>query len=94
MEYPAQAQGMYGPAVYSPQPHHGYAQSPGFGFGFIDNDGRSQEVGYSKVVEPVIASPSTAYSPEEKVPQAQVQPYQQQTYFQQTPPNNGKRRQE
>ncbi|KAL4770434.1 hypothetical protein BDW60DRAFT_218096 [Aspergillus nidulans var. acristatus] len=93
VEYPAQAQGMYGPAVYSPQPHHGYAQSPGFGFGFIDNDGRAQEVGYSKVVEPVIASPSTAYSPEEKVPHAQVQPYQQ-TYSQPTPPNNGKGRQE
>ncbi|KAL4984027.1 hypothetical protein BDW68DRAFT_190803 [Aspergillus falconensis] len=93
MEYPAQAQGIYGPAVYSPQPHPEYAQSPGFGFGFVDNDGRGQEVGYSKVLEPVIASPATAYSPEEKGPQAHVQPYQQQMYFP-PPPNNGKGRQD
>ncbi|KAL4782463.1 hypothetical protein BJX76DRAFT_290349 [Aspergillus varians] len=89
MEYPAQAQGMYSPAIYSPQamysPRAEY--TPGFGFGFVDNDGRGQEVGYSKVVEPVIASPSTAYSPEEKVPH--------QTYFPPPPPppNNGKMKQ-
>ncbi|RDW81397.1 uncharacterized protein DSM5745_04954 [Aspergillus mulundensis] len=105
MEYPAQAQGMYGPGVYSPesQQHPQYAQSPGFGFGFgfVDNDGRGQEVGYSKAVEPVIASPSTAYSPEEKGPQAHMQPYpqpwpqqyEQQMYFP-PPPGNGKGRQE
>ncbi|KAL4864604.1 hypothetical protein BDV12DRAFT_175919 [Aspergillus spectabilis] len=82
IEYPAQAQGMYSPAIYSPQavysPQPEYA--PGFGFGFVDNDGRGQEVGYSKVVEPVIASPSTAYSPEEKIPP----PIQ--TYFPPPPP--------
>ncbi|KAL2836574.1 hypothetical protein BJY01DRAFT_54815 [Aspergillus pseudoustus] len=89
MEYPAQAQGPYSPGIYSPQtvyssPHPGY----GFGLGFVDNDGRGQDVGYSKFVEPVIASPSTAYSPEEKVPQAQ------QTYFPPPPSmsNNGKMR--
>ncbi|KAL4885588.1 hypothetical protein BJY04DRAFT_180034 [Aspergillus karnatakaensis] len=80
--YPAQAQGMYSPAIYSPQavysPQPEYA--PGFGFGFVDNDGRGSEIGYSKVVEPVIASPSTVYSPEEKVPP----PIQ--TYFPPPPP--------
>jgi hypothetical protein len=66
----------------SPQPGFG------FGLGFVDNDGRGQDVGYSKFVEPVIASPSTAYSPEEKVPQAQ------QMYFPPPPSmsNNGKMR--
>ncbi|KAL2870270.1 uncharacterized protein BJX67DRAFT_345061 [Aspergillus lucknowensis] len=95
MEYPAQAQGHpYGPTVYSPQamysPHPDYPQGPqglGFGFGFVDNDGRGQEVGYSKVVEPVITSPSTAYSPEEKNLQAHQQPYFP------PPPKNGKMKQ-
>lgn len=84
-EYPAQAQGVYGPAVYSPQPQYG----PGYGFDFVDNDGRSHNVGYSKVVEPVIASPSTVYSPEEKTPQTH------QTYFPPPPSmsNNGKMKQ-
>ncbi|KAL4804304.1 hypothetical protein BDV18DRAFT_29511 [Aspergillus unguis] len=98
--YPAQAQGMYNSppqnAMYSPQamytsPQHGYVTgaTPGFGsgFGFVDSDGRGQEIGYSKVVEPVIASPETAYSPDQKEPQAQTQ----QTYFPPPPaPNNGK----
>ncbi|OJI98168.1 hypothetical protein ASPVEDRAFT_79829 [Aspergillus versicolor CBS 583.65] len=77
-EYPAQAQGAYGPAVYSPKPY-----GSGYGFDFVDNDGRSQNVGYSKVVEPVITSPSTVYSPEEKVPQTQ------QTYFPPPPSMSG-----
>ncbi|KAL4929103.1 uncharacterized protein BDV17DRAFT_83375 [Aspergillus undulatus] len=102
MEYPAQAQGhgMYNnPAIYSPQgmyasPQPEFAQyppQPGSGFGFVDNDGRGQEVGYSKVVEPVIASPSTAYSPEEKGAQAQAQA--QAYYPPPPPPNSGKMRQ-
>ncbi|KAL4922489.1 hypothetical protein BDW62DRAFT_53797 [Aspergillus aurantiobrunneus] len=86
MEYPAQAQGMYNPTIYSPQGP--YSSQPdygsGFGFGFVDNDGRGQEVGYSKVVKPVIASPSATYSPEEKAPQSH------QTYFPPPLPNNGK----
>ncbi|KAI9367154.1 hypothetical protein BJX61DRAFT_347599 [Aspergillus egyptiacus] len=93
MEYPAQAPGMYGPAIYSPQavysPQPEYSNAPGFGFGFVDTDGRGSEVGYSKVVEPVITSPSTAYSPEEKNPQ----PIQ--TYFPPPPSmsNSGKMKQ-
>ncbi|KKK17445.1 hypothetical protein ARAM_001070 [Aspergillus rambellii] len=56
-EYPAQAQGMYGPAVYYPEPMNGVV--------FVDADGRPQEVGYAKVMEPVVMS----QSPEEKASQ-------------------------
>ncbi|PTU24066.1 hypothetical protein P175DRAFT_0505792 [Aspergillus ochraceoroseus IBT 24754] len=42
-EYPAQAQGMYGPAVYYPEPMNGVV--------FVDADGRPQEVGYAKSPE-------------------------------------------
>ncbi|KAL4796810.1 hypothetical protein BDV19DRAFT_378022 [Aspergillus venezuelensis] len=106
MEYHAQAQGMHSmynnPAMYSPQvmynsPQPEFAQyTPGMGsgFGFVDSDGRGQEVGYSysssKVPEPVIASPSTVYSPEEKGQQTH------QMYFPPPPQpgsGNGKMRQ-
>lgn len=100
--YPAQAQGMQGMyppqnAMYSPQamytssqPEYVPGSGPGSGFGFVDNDGRGHEVGFSKTVEPVITSPSTTYSPEEKGSQTHLH----QTYF--PPPplvNSGKGKQ-
>ncbi|KKK20483.1 hypothetical protein AOCH_007598, partial [Aspergillus ochraceoroseus] len=79
-EYPAQAQGMYGPAVYYPEPMNGVV--------FVDADGRPQEVGYAKVMEPVVMS----QSPEEKASQTHptddVPPPAEQQH-----PNNGKMKQ-
>ncbi|KAL3473430.1 hypothetical protein BJX99DRAFT_233712 [Aspergillus californicus] len=87
----------YGPgahAVYSPHQDHQYAYGPGAGFGFVDNDGRGSEVGYSKYVEPVIASPSTTYSPEEKVPQGYFPPPPPPLPMPMVAPGNGKMRAE
>jgi hypothetical protein len=70
------ANGMYSPPMHSPPMHQ-----PGFGgFNFVDTDGRTQEVGFSKsnyveINDSPVTVPSTVHSPEHE------KGYHAQTYF-------------
>ncbi|KAF9888789.1 hypothetical protein FE257_008365 [Aspergillus nanangensis] len=64
----------YDQSMYQPGPHGAS------GFGFVDTDGRGQDVGYSKshytdVIESPVAVPPTMYSPEREKGQGPQMPY-------------------